>query len=441
MDALSLPLDLIHQEINNSAAATALSKLEFTFQDDLTGRNLKKTGLFEIIRYSREWLESLDRHSANLSHIQITNKGLTNFLEAISKYFSTIHERNFSIDQLYYLWEDRFGEPNKWTIINSSYSFNPLTRVDTEQFAFISSVISDYPPDNADGIYAGAKHIYSESRLSKAEMFSPGNILGMHVAIDHSRKTYKSKPYKDSIKNFFDRVIKSLESRVDQIDQSFTGRTSDITQLLDSLSSNVNNLVDEKGKIINNWQAEKSDEFDNWFKETDERHKGLETAWNAKLALSKPAEYWENRKKLMNKHGKDALNLTIGFISVIVVILWFILTVTPDTLFMSLFAENPAKGIRWSIVFIAFLTFSGIGVRMLTKYMFSCFHLARDAEERLTLTHYYQSMAAEGLIATEERTMVIQSLFSRSDTGLLKEDSGPTMPMDIVNLIGSSNKS
>ena len=36
---------------------------------------------------------------------------------------------------------------------------------------------------------------------------------------------------------------------------------------------------------------------------------------------------------------------------------------------------------------------------------------------------------------SEDRKLILQSLFSRSDTGLLKEDSGPTMPNDFLSKI------
>jgi len=47
------------------------------------------------------------------------------------------------------------------------------------------------------------------------------------------------------------------------------------------------------------------------------------------------------------------------------------------------------------------------------------------------------SLANETNVDDESRKIVLQALFSRSDTGLLANDSGPTMPgvTDVVNLI------
>ena len=60
--------------------------------------------------------------------------------------------------------------------------------------------------------------------------------------------------------------------------------------------------------------------------------------------------------------------------------------------------------------------------------MFSSFHLARDAEERERLTLFYLSLIKDATISQEDRNLVLQSLFSRSDTGMLKDEGSPTMP-------------
>ena len=67
--------------------------------------------------------------------------------------------------------------------------------------------------------------------------------------------------------------------------------------------------------------------------------------------------------------------------------------------------------------------------------MFSSYHLARDAEERHTLTFFYLALTKDTEVKDDDRKLILQSLFSRSDTGLLKEDSSPTMPSDTISKI------
>lgn len=53
---------------------------------------------------------------------------------------------------------------------------------------------------------------------------------------------------------------------------------------------------------------------------------------------------------------------------------------------------------------------------------------SKDANECYQLTYVYLSLLKEGAVSPEERLIVLQSIFSRSNTGLLKGDSSPTLP-------------
>ena len=64
----------------------------------------------------------------------------------------------------------------------------------------------------------------------------------------------------------------------------------------------------------------------------------------------------------------------------------------------------------------------------LAKFTICSFHLARDAHERQQLRYVYLSLVHEKKIDATEQKIVLQSLFSRADTGLLKGEQAPTMP-------------
>ena len=84
------------------------------------------------------------------------------------------------------------------------------------------------------------------------------------------------------------------------------------------------------------------------------------------------------------------------------------------------------------MTYVTFLSFLAYGIRALNKVAFSSFHLARDAEEREQLTYVYLSLVKDSAVDEKEKNLIMQSLFSRADTGLLKDDSSPTMPNDIT---------
>jgi len=81
------------------------------------------------------------------------------------------------------------------------------------------------------------------------------------------------------------------------------------------------------------------------------------------------------------------------------------------------------------VILAATLTMFIFLIRVLGKMTFSSFHLQRDAEERELLTYLYLALSEKGTVDNESRQVVLQSLFSRAETGLLAGDHGPTIPV------------
>ena len=115
-----------------------------------------------------------------------------------------------------------------------------------------------------------------------------------------------------------------------------------------------------------------------------------------------------------------------------VVMLGMVLFFISDGTLKDLF-EKSGSAIRWSLVFITFVSFLAFTIRTFAKLMFSAYHLVRDAEERQQLAFVYLALKQDKNIDDKERHLVLQSLFSRADTGLLKADAAPTMPGNSID--------
>jgi hypothetical protein len=168
------------------------------------------------------------------------------------------------------------------------------------------------------------------------------------------------------------------------------------------------------------------------------RIKELEETYQEKLRLSKPAEYWNKRSMALKSEGWQAMKWLVGVIIFACITLYLLLWFTPKDMLENIF-KGSSSAIRWSIVYITFISFLAIGIRAISKVMFSSFHLSRDAEEREQLSYFYLALMNEGAIEEKEKHLIIQSLFSRADTGLLKEDSSPTMPNGLERIINKQN--
>ena len=50
------------------------------------------------------------------------------------------------------------------------------------------------------------------------------------------------------------------------------------------------------------------------------------------------------------------------------------------------------------------------GIKAVSKIMFSSFHLARDSEERHTLTYFYLSLLQDSNVDEKEKQLIMQAL-------------------------------
>lgn len=169
-------------------------------------------------------------------------------------------------------------------------------------------------------------------------------------------------------------------------------------------------------------------DFTNLFDNSNKEIESLKEQYGELLKLKEPVTYWKERATELNKKANNILYLIIGISLIFALLVYALLWFTPEGLLDSLFGGDKYKAIRWSFVFIIFISIFFVVIKALMKYMFSNYHLARDAEEREKLTYLYISLRNDSTVSEEEKKIVFQALFSRSDTGLLKEDSSPTMP-------------
>ena len=173
-------------------------------------------------------------------------------------------------------------------------------------------------------------------------------------------------------------------------------------------------------------------ECDNTLKATQAKAEILEKTYADKLRLSKPAEYWRTSAKAFRNQARWFEGLTLLFIIVPIFLLFFYGKEFMDTWFSS----DPNANITYNIprmgIVVFILAIYTYLVRLIAKLAFSALHLMRDAQEREQLTYVYLSLINEKGIDEKSRDIVLQSLFSRTETGLLANENGPTMPLSDV---------
>ncbi|SFU19008.1 hypothetical protein SAMN04489724_0077 [Algoriphagus locisalis] len=238
----------------------------------------------------------------------------------------------------------------------------------------------------------------------------------------------------------------SLTRLRNQIDKYISDSEKDFIELSKGFESSVKATTDE----IIAYKEEKSGLYEEWFESTSANFSefdtaskkkviDLETLYREKLKLEAPAKYWNDRAVKLRKEGNRWLISLVIFTLVGIGLFILLLNFLSNGVLEDIFSDT-ATAIKWSVIFITFVSFLAFLIKTFSKLTFSAFHLVRDAEEREQLTIVFLSMQKEQAIDPTERHLIMQSLFSRADTGLLKDEGSPTMPGNIFDKIVAGNK-
>ena len=248
----------------------------------------------------------------------------------------------------------------------------------------------------------------------------------------------------------FDKIGKNLPSRISSNRHSYPHFLNQATTILDdlaplSLPDSVNtlrensrrqeelltileNTIEEAKDAINKQEGAAEKQKQKHQEEMDR----ISKSHNEQLEFEVPLRTWVKASGGYNRKGVVFLRLLIGLTVFSGLALTVILLQTPDKALLLFSAPDKSAAIRWSFTFVILIGFLAYAIRAVVKAMFSSFHLARDADERALLTKYYLGLIRKGALEPEDRAIIMQSLFSRSDTGLLKEDGAPTMAGDVI---------
>ena len=232
---------------------------------------------------------------------------------------------------------------------------------------------------------------------------------------------------------YFDGVIQAYEFKYAAETNITTRRKSERIALNNIRSESRQLLVDLDAKYESHktkfdvWKNNSEDKYNTFCDDRQKELKNLEKLYTEKLQLSGPAEFWEKRAKKYKTVGNRWITALI--VSCILFLVGIALSLyNPPLSFDSSILRGEPLAIKSMLLSITFLSACAYLIRVFSKLSFSSYHLSRDSEERRQLTMVYLALLKEGAIEHEERQIVLQSIFSRTDTGLLGDDSSPTMP-------------
>ena len=317
-----------------------------------------------------------------------------------------------------------------------------------------------YPSNPSNGdyhmkqsvVHLSGGHLHSRTQLAKyflKNIHKSKNFFAGFVSCISANRSNSLPASVDATEGFivaleYSKIIKQFVTITDddlsvfaesakQASENFARLNADYTSAYHEHEDRIHKLSVHMDQQFQSLTAEAQKYYD----EKNQHLRALETLYEEKLKLQAPAEYWAEMDRKYTRRGRLWLGISISVTLLIVSLLMSVLAFLPN-----MFNESS----HWFEVFknsaiITVITSVAVYMlRLFVKLSTSSFHLASDARERNKLTYFYLALIEKKAVTEKERAIILNSLFSRADTGMLKGDSSPTMSGNVAELVQTLSK-
>jgi len=327
-------------------------------------------------------------------------KDLKNYLE---------DEDELTKEKLYTFIYNNF--PTNYTSLSDElrlYTFNIASPIDKDNgIAMIRMFIDYYLNSWAEDDLSDAILNYVSIEKDKSQLGSYLNsrynyelIPALFVLNTELRK--EDLPFKD----FQKEVVKPVSEEVKKLDSQIKGKYEETTILINKHK----NEIDEFKTKINEWRDNKEKQIEK-----------LEETYKSKLQLEAPETLWESRAAQYRVKSRWWMGALLTFVVGLLVSGGYFAVKIHD------YIQEMAKGIPFiskSFIYVALISFLIYIIRIIIKIIISSQHMSMEYEQKAALTRFYQALIQDGKeVDKEEKLIIFNALFRKTDTGLIKSDN------------------
>lgn len=246
--------------------------------------------------------------------------------------------------------------------------------------------------------------------------FSSTNHFMFYPALYLLRKNFSN--IKDNVNDFETNIVAPLASKLKDISDESDEQYRQITALIEDKHYEIQKQYDEKVSEF----AEFQKSLNNWQKEKQNKIRDLEETYKNQLSLQAPETLWRERAE---EHREQARKWTLFLIFAVLALISALamLVVVIHNYSLNIIKKD-VPFISESFILVSVISFFIYIIRVLIKIVMSNHHLATEYKQKAALTRFYQALTKAGTnIDKDERLIIINSLFGKVETGLVKTDT------------------
>lgn len=384
-------------------------------QKSLTNKKIKNTQ--QLIEYIVKEKEFWDYPGVNNNHMVSSYKNT--YSKALTDIENAIKQLNSNKTSALTTFKNAINNAKNTCLINSETQLAKLFKKFSDKNSYFFQGFENAITGNPSASY------YNYT----------GWFEGFYFGMQYRNVIKSIEDYVQKYHTTYEEAVKNAENQLSSIVENYTSLLHTQEQKITELWSKNDEVLSNQKKDIDSYFETKKLELDEYLQTKESKLVELEKTYDEKLKLSKPAEYWNKMATYYTKNGTKWLIISLVIAAITIGGLITFIALTP-----SLFDYNG----DWYLIFknTALLTvITSIAIyilRITVKLCMSSTHLARDSKEREQLAYFYLALSKDGEVSDKERAIILNALFSRSDTGLLKGDSAPVMSTNVADIINKS---
>jgi hypothetical protein len=388
------------------------------FSIDYKGEEITFSEFESIIESNLEYWEEKTLESEMCTGIRnIWNvwyesiKNLKNYLE---------DEDELTKEKLYTFIYNNFS--SNYTLLSDElrlYTFNIASPTDKDSGIamirmFIDYYLNSWAKDNLST--AIKNYVYIEKNKSYiGQYLNSTNAYSFLPAFFVFNKEIRKEEM--PFNNFQEEVVKPVSEKVEKIDSQINDKFKETTNLIEEKYKDIINLFDEHKNKIDEFKTKINEWKDNKEKQIDI----LEETYKNKLQLEAPETLWESRAAQYRLKSRCwMIGLFIFIVGLLVSGGYFAVKIHD-------YIQEMAKGIPFiskSFIYVALISFLIYIIRIIIKIIISSQHISMEYEQKAALTRFYQALIQDGKeVDKEEKLIIFNALFRKTDTGLIKSDN------------------
>lgn len=421
-----------------------MKKIEIT---NLINKKLSRNKLefFDLLNQTY-YIDSYEKYIQEFTLIKNTFKDdIQEFSEAADEYLSRMesfinHCKSLNDDEI-----ENYIERNLFdNIIKTSYNYRTSvkfifpTSLNNNLERSVSTIIQVYKDLGYISLLDYIELLKSPSYFSSYLSSSEKQVVAMHYMLyktDHHSHT-RFKRNKTSA-NLYTQMETNINNSIKEV-------VNEKNKFIDFMNDEKEQIVswhNESDKKYQTFMNDSNTNFDNFMENCVEKLDDLEKTYSEKLKVEKPAKFMLEKSEEYERKTKFWILLDVIGAGVLIALLGIILN--PDIQLnkkvISINLFNGDLPIYSSIIILAMICLIIYVLRIMIKITMSSKHLSEEYKQKYILAYFYLSLINDGKIEEKVGQTILTLLFSKADTGLIKNDNGSEYE-SIVKMLTSSGK-